>query len=139
MCGIAMTQHMCMHFFDDARLSGHCFYGPLHPTLAVPAIKAFALRIAIAFKQKLFWLCCFYVFFYTTNKMYREWYVSILVAFALYNAQEVAIKIHVLQLYVPYFHAAQAAAIEQTNKNFVFEQLCMGKHCPQLLSAKDHR
>jgi hypothetical protein len=52
-----------MHFFDDARLPGHRFNSPLHTTLAVPAIKAFALRIAIAFKQKLFWLRCFYVFF----------------------------------------------------------------------------
>jgi hypothetical protein len=44
--------------------------------------------------------------------MNREWHVSILVAFALHNVQEIAIKIHVLQLYVSHFHAAQATAIE---------------------------
>src|SRR5438309_6784169 len=48
---ITMTQHVRMHFLENARLLCHCFYYPLYPTLAVPAIEILALGVGCAFKE----------------------------------------------------------------------------------------
>ena len=66
-------------------------------------------------------------------------HAPVFVAFALYNVEELSVKVHVLQLYASYFHAAHAATVQEANENIMFEQLRMCKHSPNLLTAKDYR
>ena len=62
MGGITVAKHMHIYFFDDACIMGYALYCPLHPALAVTPIKAFAFRIAFAFKQKLYRVLAGYIF-----------------------------------------------------------------------------
>ena len=50
MCGVSVTKHVGVYFFVDTSLPGHCFYGPLHTTLTIPAIKILPFGVTGAFK-----------------------------------------------------------------------------------------
>lgn len=68
--GIGMAQHMGVHFFDDASLLSYCFHCPLHATLAVTPVEAFAFRITCTVEEKGCRALCRNVFFDAPDEVF---------------------------------------------------------------------
>jgi len=100
-----------VYFFNDTCIPGYALYRPLHAALAVAPIKAFAFRIAFAFKDILYGMLYAYISFNTTDEMFAERDKAVFSAFALYDMKQPAVKIKMLQLKIAHFHTAKATSI----------------------------
>jgi hypothetical protein len=96
MRGIRVAQHVGMNILEDACLPGYCFYGPLHATLAVAGIKAFAFGIARALKEILLWTISRDVGFNASDQVMRKRQVAVFVPLALHHVQKFTVKVQVL-------------------------------------------
>ena len=69
MRSITVAQHVYVHFFNNACITCYALYGPLHAALAITAIKAFAFRVALAFKDVLYGVLGVYISFNSTHEV----------------------------------------------------------------------
>src|SRR5678815_2790707 len=108
---ITVTQHVYVYFFDDTGFMDYALYDPLNTPLAVTAVKAFAFRVAPASKQVFTRAFACDIFLNAPYQVLRQGYITVFIPFALYDVQQPAIKIKMIQLYIAHFHATKATAI----------------------------
>jgi|GEM_PF-3310274 len=130
---------MGMHIFEDTRPFTDRLDHPLYPALTVAAVKALSGGIARAFKKVLDRTIDSNVALDTTDQMYAQRDVTILVPLALYNVQKAPVKIQMAQFNITDFHTAKAAAIKQADQQFVLQQIRTLQHTPDLFPTQDHR
>lgn len=148
MGSIAVAKRMGMDFFKDPCSFSNSLDRPLHASLTVTAVEACTERsrsiatgtlLWLPMKQIVLWMLCRYVFLHPAYQMLRQRHVAIFIAFALHYMQESSVKVQVAQTDVAYFHAPESATVEQTDQDFMLEQLGTLEHSPYLFTAQDNR
>ncbi len=71
--------------------------------------------------------------------MLRQRYITVLATFTLNDMQHLPVKIQMLKLDIPDFHAAQSAAVDESDEQFVFQEFGGLKHAPDLFPAENYR
>lgn len=71
--------------------------------------------------------------------MFRQRHIAVFLTFTLYDMQHLPVKIQMLKFDIPDFHTTQAAPVDETDQQFVFQEFRRHKHTPDLFPAQDHR
>lgn len=65
--------------------------------------------------------------------------ITVFPAFSLHDMQHFPVEVHMLKFNIPHFHAAQSAAVDEPDEQFVFQEFGGLKHTPDLFPTQDHR
>ena len=71
--------------------------------------------------------------------MLRQGNITVFPAFSLHDMQHFPVEVHMLKFNIPHFHAAQSAAVDEPDEQFVFQEFGGLKHTPDLFPTQDHR